>query len=42
MEAKQKILLLVRLQAAALEIRNARAVVAAAPGRIEEIEGRFG
>ncbi len=41
MEAKQKILSLVRLQTVALEIRDARAVVDAAPGRIEEIEGRF-
>ena len=41
MDAKQQILMLVRLQAVALEIRDAQAVVGAAPGRIEEIEGRF-
>jgi len=41
MDAKEQILKLVRLQAVALEIRDARAVVAAAPGRIEEIENRF-
>ena len=41
MEAKRQILMLVRLQSVALEIRDAQAVVTAAPGRIEEIEGRF-
>jgi len=41
MDAKQQTKHLVRLQAVALEIREARGVVAAAPGRIEAIEARF-
>lgn len=41
MNAKEQTALLVRLQAVAQDVRRAEAVVAAAPGRIEEIEGRF-
>jgi uncharacterized protein len=41
LEAREQLERLLRIQELALEIRSGRAIVEGAPGRVEEIEGRF-
>ena len=41
MTAKEQLQGLLRIQALAIEIRNAQKIVESAPGRVEEIEGHF-